>query len=66
MSVYSIPKISCGHCKDSIEKKVSKVEGVESVEVNVDEKTATILGSAAHDDLVAAIDAAGYEVEGVS
>ncbi len=66
MTVFNIPKISCGHCKSSIESKVSAVDGVESVEVNIDDKTATVIGSASNDDLVAAIDKAGYEVASIS
>lgn len=62
---YSVPGISCGHCKSAIESEVSAVDGIGSVEVDIDAKTVTVdLGSAAEDSVFAAIDEAGYEVEG--
>lgn len=63
--VYSVPGISCGHCKASIEGGVSKVPGVGGVEVSIDEKQVTVdLGSADESAILEAIDEAGYEVAG--
>lgn len=59
---YSVPGISCGHCKAAIESEVSTVDGVTLVEVDVDARTVKVLGEAADADVVAAIDEAGYEV----
>jgi copper chaperone len=58
---YSVPGISCDHCRQAIEAEVSTVEGVAEVEVDVDAKTVTVTGGsdAAVRD---AIDAAGYDV----
>lgn len=39
---YSIPNISCGHCKMTIENEVSELAGVQTVSVDVDTKTAKI------------------------
>jgi copper chaperone CopZ len=60
--VYEVPGISCGHCKAAIEGEVAKVEGVDAVEVSIDDKTVTVSGSAADAAIRAAIDEAGYEV----
>jgi copper chaperone len=62
--VYDVPGISCGHCKAAIEAEVAKVEGVQSVDVSVDDRTVTVEGEAADARLRAAIDEAGYEVAG--
>ena len=62
--VYSVPGISCGHCKTAIEGEVAKVGGVASVAVDVDAKTVTVEGSAADEAVRAAIDEAGYDVSG--
>ena len=62
--VYEVPGISCGHCKAAIEAEVAKVDGVESVEVSIEDRTVTISGSAYDGPLRAAIDEAGYEVAG--
>ena len=58
---YSVPSISCDHCKRAIEGEVSTVAEVVSVDVDVDAKLVTVVGG---DDAAvrAAIDEAGYEV----
>ena len=60
---YSVPDVSCGHCRTAIEREVSTVAGVAAVKVDLDTKTVTVSGdrldAAA---IVAAIDEAGYEV----
>jgi copper chaperone len=60
---YSVPGVSCEHCRQAIEGEVSQVQGVESVEVDLDAKTVTVGGDPLDEvAIVAAIDAAGYEV----
>ena len=61
---YSVPDVSCGHCKASIEGEVGKLDDVSSVNVDIDSKTVTVEGDASDDDIKAAIDEAGYEVVG--
>ena len=58
---YSVPGISCDHCKRAIETEVSGVAAVESVDVDVDAKLVTVVGG--DDDAIrAAIDDAGYDI----
>ena len=64
--VYSVPGISCDHCKQAIEGEVRGVTGVDTVTVDVDTRTVRVLGDAADADVRAAIDEAGYEVAAVS
>lgn len=64
--VYTVPGISCDHCKHAIETEVAGVAGVELVTVDVPAKTVTVEGSAGDADIRAAIDEAGYEVATVS
>lgn len=59
---YNVPDISCDHCKQSIEKEVSQLQGVASVEVDVQAKTVTVTGELDEQAIVSAIDEAGYEV----
>lgn len=58
---YSVPSISCDHCKRSIEGEVSAVADVASVDVDIEAKEVTVTGG---DDAAirAAIDDAGYDV----
>jgi copper chaperone len=61
---YSVPGISCGHCRAAITAEVTTVTGVGSVEVELDTKLVRISGENLDDAaLVAAIDGAGYEAE---
>jgi copper chaperone CopZ len=61
---YSVPGISCDHCKHAIEGEVGAVAGVESVSVDVAARTVTVVGEAPDEAVRAAIDEAGYEVAG--
>ncbi len=59
---YSVPDISCDHCKHAIETEVATVDGVERVDVDVAAKTVRVTGGAEDAAVRAAIDEAGYEV----
>jgi copper chaperone CopZ len=59
---YSVPGMSCGHCRSAITAEVEAVPGVETVDVDLDAKRVTVGGPALDDAaLIAAIDEAGYE-----
>ena len=61
----SVPDISCGHCKSSIEDAVGPLVGVELVEVAIDERTVAIDFDGTDGTFVAIVDAIegqGYEV----
>jgi copper chaperone len=61
----SVPEISCGHCKSSIEGALSPIAGVARADVDVDARAVTIDYDAQHvsrDALVRAIEDQGYEV----
>jgi len=63
---YSVPGISCGHCKAAIEGEVTKLSDVSAVDVDIDAKTVAVTGAASEDEVRAAIDEAGYDVAAVS
>jgi copper chaperone len=61
----SVPDISCGHCKGSIEGAVNSLEGVESAVVAIDERNVAVEydgSEATMEAIVAAVDEQGYEV----
>ena len=62
--VYSVPGISCDHCRQAITDEVVKVSGVDRVEVSIDDRTVRVEGDAADDAVLTAIGEAGYEVDG--
>lgn len=60
-TTYSVPEISCDHCKDTIEKAVGSLDDVESVTVDVPARTVSVTGG--NDEaIVTAIEDAGYDV----
>jgi copper chaperone CopZ len=59
---YSVPGMSCGHCRAAITAEVAAVPGVRAVDVDLDAKLVAISGESLDGAaLVAAIDEAGYE-----
>ncbi|MFK7918598.1 MAG: heavy-metal-associated domain-containing protein [Ilumatobacter sp.] len=61
-TTLSVPEISCGHCKATIEAAVGPLDGVERVEVDVETRMVVVDGG----DLAAvvdAIEAVGFDVE---
>lgn len=59
---YSVPGMTCGHCKAAVSSELQEVAGVETVDVDLDAKLVTVRGSDLDDAaLRAAIDEAGYE-----
>ena len=62
-TTYTVPGISCGHCKSAIEAEVGALDGVESVVVDIDTKQVAVVGSASDDAIRAAIVEAGYEAD---
>ena len=60
---YSVPGMSCGHCRAAITGEVSNVAGVTAVDVDLDQKVVTVTGADVSDAAVRdAIDEAGYDV----
>ena len=39
---FSIPNISCGHCTMTIENELREIDGVSSVQGNIEDKTVTV------------------------
>lgn len=63
---YLVQGMSCDHCRVAISEEVTQVDGVESVEVDVETKLVVVSGRDLDDTaLRAAIDEAGYEAEAV-
>lgn len=58
---FSVPDISCDHCVRAITDEVGPIVGVESVDVDIEAKTVTVVGGD-QDLIVAALDEAGYDI----
>ena len=62
-TTLSVPEISCGHCKATIEGAVQALDGIEAIDVDLDAKTVTVLGGDS-EAIVNAIEGAGYDIAG--
>ena len=63
----SVPDISCGHCKSSIEGAVSPLDGVSKAEVSINDRNVDIEYDPSKIELSSIINAIsdqGYEVDG--
>ena len=64
-TTLTIPNISCGHCKSSIEGAVQDLTGIESVEVHIDPKTVDLSfddTAVSLDTIIEIIEESGYDV----
>ena len=59
---YNVTGMSCGHCEASVRSEVSKLTGVEDVQVSAAAGTLEIVSATelADDAVLAAVDEAGY------
>ena len=63
---FSVPEVSCGHCKSSIEGALQPLAGVSEATVSIDEKKVDVAwdpASTSREDVVAAIEGAGYAIQ---
>lgn len=66
-TIIKINGMSCGHCSMAVKKALGQIEGVEKVEVSLEDKTATIISTTSLDTnvLKEIIDDEGYEFIGI-
>ncbi|PSP76355.1 heavy metal transporter [Halobacteriales archaeon QS_1_68_20] len=57
----TVDSMTCEGCEDIVEGALEDVDGVDSAEADRHEDTATVEGDADADDLVEAVEMAGYE-----
>ena len=62
-TVFSVPGMTCGHCKQAVTTEVGKIVGVSDVDVDLDSKKVTVTSSQplSWSDLASAVDEAGFE-----
>jgi copper chaperone len=60
MTRLSVPDMSCGHCKASVEAALAALPDTGAVRVDLASRTVEVEGAAPLPALLAALDAAGY------
>ncbi|NEA48343.1 heavy metal-associated domain-containing protein [Streptomyces sp. SID10815] len=65
-TVYNVAGMTCGHCKATLNKEIGALEGVLSVEVDLETGQVTVTTAGEPDDVLLAkvVDDAGYELTG--
>jgi copper chaperone len=61
-TTYSVPGMSCSHCRVAIDREVTTVAGVSRVDVDFQTKRVTVTGAFSDQQVRNAIDDAGYDI----
>jgi copper chaperone CopZ len=61
-SIWTVTGMTCGHCVTAVTEEVSAIEGVESVEVELETGAVTVAAATdpTREQMAAAVDEAGY------
>ncbi len=62
--VYTVEGMACSHCEAAVCRAVEEIPGVESAKASASGKKLTIKGTAAEEDIRAAVEKAGYAFKG--
>lgn len=60
---YSIEGVKCGGCVAAVKEKLSKLDNVDNIEVNIQEKTVVVEGEASKEDLQAALEGTNFKLD---
>lgn len=63
-STYTVTGMTCGHCVQSVQTEIGKIDGVTGVDVDLASGRVVVAGNApiSDADIAAAVDEAGYEL----
>ena len=64
-TTYDVKGMTCGHCVRSVTEEITEVDGVSSVDVDLESGTAVVTGDPDPEAVKAAVTEAGFEVTGV-
>jgi len=64
MKTFSVTGMTCANCVRHVTEAVASVNGVESVTVDLEAGTATVIGEPEDALVLAAVEAAGYQATG--
>ena len=59
---YSIEGVKCGGCVAAVKEKLSKLDNVDNVEINIQEKTIEVEGGASKENLQAALADTNFKI----
>ena len=59
---YSIEGVKCGGCVATVKERLSKLDNVDNIEVNIQEKTVVVEGKVSKEDLQAALEGTNFKI----
>ena len=59
---YSIEGVKCGGCVAAVKERLSKLDNVDNVEVNIQDKIIVVEGNASKEDLQAALEGTNFKI----
>ena len=59
---YSIEGVKCGGCVAAVKERLSKLNNVDNIEINIQEKTIEVEGTASKEDLQAALVETNFKI----
>ena len=59
---YSIEGVKCGGCVAAVKERLSKLDNVDNIEINIQEKTIEVEGTALKEELQAALSDTNYKI----
>ena len=59
---YSIEGVKCGGCVAAVKEKLSKLDNVDNIEVNIQEKNIVVEGVASKEELQAALSETNFKI----
>ena len=60
---YSIEGVKCGGCVAAVKEKLSKLDNVDNVEINIQEKNIVVEGEVSKEDLQAALEGTNFKID---
>ena len=60
---YSIEGVKCGGCVAVVKEKLSKLDNVDNVEINIQEKTIVVEGETSKEALQAALEGTNFKID---
>ena len=60
---YNIEGVKCGGCVAAVKEKLSKLDNVDNMEVNIQEKTVVVEGEVSKEDLQAALEGTNFKID---
>ena len=60
---YNIEGVKCGGCVAAVKERLSKLDNIDNIEVNIQEKTVVVEGEVSKEDLQAALEGTNYKID---